>query len=45
MKDILCPICKKPMILRTNKILKNVFWGCSDYPKCQGTISIFKKNK
>ncbi|MFA5072960.1 MAG: four helix bundle suffix domain-containing protein [Nitrospirota bacterium] len=34
-----CPLCKKPMSLRTAKKGKNAgsqFWGCSAYPECKG---------
>ncbi len=37
----LCPECGKPMIKRTIKRGAKAglqFWGCSAYPKCQGTI-------
>jgi four helix bundle suffix protein len=36
-----CPQCGKSMVLRTAKTGKNAgkrFWGCSDYPKCKGTV-------
>jgi len=36
----LCPRCESPMVLRTARRGANVgeqFWGCSTYPKCQGT--------
>jgi restriction system protein len=35
-----CPICAKPMSLRTARKGKNAgaqFWGCSSYPGCKGT--------
>ena len=35
-----CPICNKPMIKRTIKRGTKAgqqFWGCSNYPECQGT--------
>lgn len=38
-----CPQCGKAMVLRTAKAGKNAglqFWGCSDYPKCNGTVKI-----
>lgn len=37
----MCPKCGKPMIKRTIKRGAKAglqFWGCSAYPKCQGTI-------
>ena len=36
----LCPGCESPMVLRIAKRGANAgekFWGCSTYPKCQGT--------
>src|SRR2546430_2546573 len=36
----LCPRCESPMVLRTARRGDNAgeqFWGCSTYPKCQGT--------
>lgn len=36
----LCPRCESPMVLRTARHGANAgeqFWGCSTYPKCQGT--------
>ncbi len=38
-----CPICSKPMVLRTAKTGKNVgqqFWGCSAYPDCKGVVKL-----
>jgi len=40
-----CPKCGKAMMLRTAKKGKNTgnqFWGCSGFPKCQGTVAIEK---
>jgi restriction system protein len=36
----LCPRCQSPMVLRIARRGANAgeqFWGCSTYPKCQGT--------
>lgn len=38
-----CPRCQSPMVLRTAKRGANAgekFWGCSTYPKCQGTLPV-----
>lgn len=38
-----CPLCGEPMIKRAIKRGSNAgqqFWGCSSYPKCQGTRRI-----
>lgn len=32
-----CPECGEPMKERTNRTTGEVFWGCSDYPRCKGT--------
>lgn len=35
-----CPLCSKPMVMRTAKRGANAggaFWGCSGYPACRGT--------
>jgi four helix bundle suffix protein len=35
-----CPLCGKPMALRTARKGPNTgsqFWGCSNYPQCKGT--------
>lgn len=34
-----CPECGEPMIRRTNRATGTEFWGCPDYPKCQGVRS------
>lgn len=30
-----CPKCDGPMVSRKSRY--GVFWGCKDYPKCDGT--------
>jgi restriction system protein len=35
-----CPRCTSEMIERTNRKTGSTFWGCSQYPRCQGTVSI-----
>lgn len=38
-----CPICGKPMALRTARKGPNAgsqFWGCSGYPDCRATINL-----
>ncbi len=35
-----CPLCDREMVMRTAKKGGNIgkqFWGCSEFPKCQGT--------
>ncbi|MEA3186839.1 MAG: restriction system protein [Chthoniobacter sp.] len=34
-----CPVCNRPMKLRTAKKDGSQFWGCSAFPKCRGTRS------
>jgi restriction system protein len=39
-----CPLCGKPMVLRTARRGSNVgnqFWGCSAYPACKGTLKFY----
>lgn len=36
-----CPRCAQPMVRRTARQGANAgqdFWGCSDYPRCRGTV-------
>ncbi|MXW61617.1 MAG: hypothetical protein F4Y27_04380 [Acidimicrobiaceae bacterium] len=38
-----CPRCERPMVLRTaRKGAKagNQFWGCTEFPRCRGTLQI-----
>ena len=38
-----CPLCAKPMVLRTAKTGRNEgrqFWGCSGYPDCKGVVNL-----
>lgn len=42
-KEILCPECGAPMVLRTAKKGSNAgkqFYGCSKFPKCKGVKSL-----
>lgn len=32
-----CPSCGAPMIGRTNRRSREMFWGCPKYPSCRGT--------
>ena len=34
-----CPKCKSAMVQRTNHQTRELFWGCSAFPKCRGTIA------
>ncbi len=34
--DRLCPLCGKPMVVRKGRY--GEFLGCSDYPRCSGTV-------
>jgi hypothetical protein len=31
--------CKGHLILRMNKAIHELFWGCSEYPKCLNTVT------
>ena len=38
-----CPLCGKPMVLRTAKNGSNAgvqFWGCTAYPACKGVVKV-----
>jgi hypothetical protein len=35
-----CPSCKKPLIVRERRDNHHQFFGCEDYPRCNGSISI-----
>ena len=38
-----CPICQQAMVMRTAKKGSNAgnnFWGCSQFPKCRGVLTI-----
>jgi len=38
-----CPQCDSPMVRRTSRTGKNAgksFWGCSQYPRCKGILSM-----
>jgi len=35
-----CPDCKKPLIVRERRDNQQQFFGCEDYPRCNGSISI-----
>ena len=35
-----CPNCRKPLILRERRSDQQQFFGCEDYPGCNGAISI-----
>lgn len=40
-EEPLCPVSGHPMELRTAKRGRNaggLFWGCTDYPRCRGTL-------
>jgi len=37
--QVLCPICKGPTELKTNRKTANRFWGCIAWPKCKGTVN------
>lgn len=36
-ENVECPECGGPMVSRANKTTGQRFWGCADYPKCNGT--------
>jgi restriction system protein len=43
-----CPVCGKPMLLRTahqGPKTGQSFWGCSGYPNCKGTLKVNPSDK
>jgi restriction system protein len=30
-----CPKCESEMVLRTSRLRRNQFWGCSSFPRCR----------
>jgi Restriction endonuclease/Topoisomerase DNA binding C4 zinc finger len=34
----LCPKCENELVLRTARLSRNQFWGCSTYPRCKFTM-------
>ena len=38
--EMTCPECGADMVVRTNKQNGHTFLGCSDWPKCEHTISV-----
>ena len=35
--DQFCPLCGSSMVIRTNRATREQFYGCSQYPKCNGS--------
>lgn len=35
----LCPKCDKEMVLRTNRLNGNKFWGCANFPGCKSILN------
>ena len=40
-----CPLCSKPMIRRQNRVNKGSFWGCQQWPMCNGTRRPWERGK
>jgi ssDNA-binding Zn-finger/Zn-ribbon topoisomerase 1 len=38
--NILCPRCSSPMARRVRKSYQVVFYGCTMYPNCKGTLPV-----
>lgn len=36
-ENVTCPVCDGPMTSRVNGRTLQRFWGCVDYPRCNGT--------
>lgn len=37
LENLKCPKCKGPMKSRINRVTEQRFWGCADFPRCNGT--------
>ena len=35
-----CPRCSTPMVERRNRTTGARFWGCPQFPRCQGTVAV-----
>ena len=40
-----CPLCSKSMIRRQNRVNKGSFWGCQQWPMCNGTRRPWERDK
>jgi len=43
-----CPVCGKPMVLKTASTGWNAggqFYGCSDFPECEGLVNLDKNGE
>ena len=40
-----CPLCKKPLHLKVNRRTHQQFMGCSGYPLCGFTRTVFKNKR
>lgn len=39
-EDGICPECGRQLVERKNSYTRELFWGCSDYPRCDFTHPI-----
>lgn len=39
------PTCRSPMVKRKNKATGQLFYACSEYPRCKATIPIPEREK
>lgn len=44
-KENRCPKCNSTMKKRLSKINRQYFWGCINYPLCNGTLSVKSRNQ
>lgn len=44
-ENLKCPECGGAMVSRLNKKQNSRFWGCVDYPSCNGTRDVEGKSK
>lgn len=38
-ENVKCPKCGGPMTSRLNKKRQTRFWGCNQFPRCNGTLN------
>ena len=40
-----CPKCDSKMIMKHRKRDDSLFWGCTKFPECNGTIEVAKRQE
>jgi ssDNA-binding Zn-finger/Zn-ribbon topoisomerase 1 len=42
-KEKFCPKCNMNMSKKWSKVNRQYFWGCNNYPRCNGTLPVKSK--